>query len=62
MTPYMAPCMTNAVGIRIRVMDMAFLGQIRHYKPYLCAAKEYLALTKYSPSHTTTISLQDFCP
>ena len=51
----MALCMTNVVGIWFRVMDMEFLGQTRHYKHSLCTAKERLALTKYSPSHTTTM-------
>ena len=27
--------MTNLVGIQFLVVDMAFLGQIRHYKHYL---------------------------
>ena len=43
-TPYIAPCTTNVVCIRIRVMNMAFLGQIRHYKLYLMCTKERLAL------------------
>ena len=51
----MASCMTNVVGIWFHVMDMEFLGQTRHYKHSLCIAKERLALTKYSSSHTTTM-------
>ena len=58
----MALCTTNVVGIRIRVMDMAFLDQIRHYKLYFFVQLQSLplALTKYSPSHTTTISFTGF--
>ena len=57
-TTYM--CM-HVVGIQFRVMDMVFLGQIAlcaASQIALCAAKVCLALTKYSPSHATTISLQ----
>ena len=54
----MAQCTTNVAGIQICVIDMAYLGQIRHHRHYqefikylmnswhylICAAKERFAL------------------